>query len=104
MPKDEEKTRRNPLLSSERAALSESGLTTGGLAEDGGASLADDDGLSVREDGGDGEAVAILCVQKNLSGLIELDLTKATKAPAPFWGTLDIRHAKVNAKDFSRDI
>jgi hypothetical protein len=36
--------------------LSEAGLSTGGLAEDGRARAAEDDGLGVREDGGDVEA------------------------------------------------
>lgn len=52
------------LLPPERAALGESGLTTGGLAEDGGASGADDDGLGVREDGGDCEAARALDVHE----------------------------------------
>ena len=43
-------------LPSERATLSESGLATGGLTEDGRAAGADDNCLSVREDGGDCEA------------------------------------------------
>jgi len=36
--------------------LSEAGLSTGGLAEDGRARAAEDNGLGVREDGGDVEA------------------------------------------------
>ena len=52
------------LLSPERAALSEPGLATGGLAEDGRASGADDDGLGVRENGGDGEAAGALNVHE----------------------------------------
>ena len=52
------------LLSPERAALSETGLATGGLAEDLGAAGADDDGLGVREDGGDGEAAGALDVHE----------------------------------------
>lgn len=56
------------LLSAERAALGESGLATGGLAEDGRASLADDNGLGVREDGGDGEAAGALDVHEEGAG------------------------------------
>jgi hypothetical protein len=56
------------LLPAERAALSQTGLATGGLAQDGGASLADDDGLGVREDGGDGEAAGALDVHEEGSG------------------------------------
>jgi len=44
------------LLSSERAALGEPGLATGGLAENGRAAGADDDGLGVGENGGYCEA------------------------------------------------
>ena len=54
----------NPLLSPERAALSETGLTAGRLAEDLGAAGADDGGLCVREDGGDGEAARALDVHE----------------------------------------
>jgi len=54
----------NSLLPPERASLSESGLATGGLAQDGRASSADDDGLGVREDGGDGEATGALDVHE----------------------------------------
>lgn len=56
------------LLSAERAALGESGLTTGRLAEDGGAALADDDGLGVGEDGGDDEAAGALDVHEERAG------------------------------------
>lgn len=52
------------LLSPERAALCESGLATGRLAEDLRAAGADDDGLCVREDGGDGEAAGALDVHE----------------------------------------
>jgi len=52
------------LLSPERAALGETGLATGGLAEDLRAAGADDDGLCVREDGGDGEAAGALDVHE----------------------------------------
>lgn len=60
--------RASSLLSSERATLGESGLTTGRLAKDGGATLADDDGLGVREDGGDDEAAGALDVHEEGSG------------------------------------
>lgn len=56
------------LLSSERAALCESGLATGGLAKDCRAAGADDDGLCVREDGGDCEATWTLDVHEEGSG------------------------------------
>ena len=52
------------LLSPERAALGQASLATGGLAEDGCAALADDNGLCVREDGGDGEAAGALDVHE----------------------------------------
>lgn len=55
------------LLPAERAALSQTSLATGGLAEDGGAALADDDGLGVREDGGDSEATGALDVHEERS-------------------------------------
>ena len=41
------------LLLPERASLSQPGLSSGGLAKDGSARAANDDGLGVREDGGD---------------------------------------------------
>jgi len=56
------------LLSSERAAFCESGLATGGLAEDCRAAGADDDGLCVRENGGDCEATGALDVHEERSG------------------------------------
>jgi hypothetical protein len=56
------------LLSPERAALCEPCLATGRLAENGCASLADDNGLGVREDGGDGEATRALDVHEEGSG------------------------------------
>lgn len=56
------------LLSPERAALSESGLATGGLAKNGRAALADDDGLGVGEDGGDGEAAGALHIHEERPG------------------------------------
>jgi hypothetical protein len=57
------------LLAAERAALGQTGLTTGGLAENGRAAGADDDGLGVREDGGDGEATGALDVHEEGAGL-----------------------------------
>jgi len=56
------------LLSPERAALGESRLTTGGLAENGRASLADDNGLGVGENSGDGEAAGALDVHEERPG------------------------------------
>lgn len=52
------------LLSPERAALGETGFASGRLAENLGAAGADDDGLCVREDGGDGEAAGALDVHE----------------------------------------
>lgn len=52
------------LLPPERAALGESGLATGWLAKDLRATGADDDGLCVGEDGGDGEAAGALDVHE----------------------------------------
>ena len=52
------------LLSPEGAALCEPRLATGRLAEDLRAAGADDDGLCVREDGGDGEAARALDVHE----------------------------------------
>lgn len=54
----------SPLLSPERAALGKTGLATGGLAQNLGAAGADDDGLCVREDGGNGEAARALDVHE----------------------------------------
>lgn len=56
------------LLSPERAALGESRLATSGLAENGRAALADDDGLGVGEDGGDCEAAGALDVHEEGAG------------------------------------
>merc|ERR1712048_296236 len=56
------------LLSAERAALGEAGLTTGGLAEDRRAAGAHNDGLGVREDGGDVEAAGALDVHEEGTG------------------------------------
>lgn len=56
------------LLPPERAALGKSGLTAGGLTEDGRAAGADDDGLCVREDGGDVEAAGALNVHEEGAG------------------------------------
>ena len=64
MPKERKQPRANRLLPPERAALSEPGLATGRLAEDSRAALADDDGLGVGEDGGDGEAAGALDVHE----------------------------------------
>jgi len=52
------------LLSSEGAALCETSLSTSRLAEDGRAASADDDGLCVREDGGDCEAAGALDIHE----------------------------------------
>ena len=52
------------LLSSEGAALCETSLSTSRLAEDCRAASADDDGLCVREDGGDCEAAGALDIHE----------------------------------------
>lgn len=46
----------------ERVVFSEFGFVIGGLVEDGGVFLVDDDGLGVGEDGGDGEVVGVFDV------------------------------------------
>jgi len=51
-------------LSAERASLSQSCLTTGRLAEDGGAGTAEDDSGGMREDGGDLEASRALDIHE----------------------------------------
>ncbi len=56
--------RRTSLLSPERAALCETSLSTGWLAENGRAAGADDNCLGVREDGGDGEAAGALDIHE----------------------------------------
>jgi hypothetical protein len=56
------------LLSSEGAAFSQAGLSTGWLAEHSRAASADDNGLCVGEDGGDGEAAGALDVHEEGAG------------------------------------
>lgn len=73
MPRNPKKTKKQVapgtcLLPPERAALSETSLATSRLAEEGGAARADDDGLGVREDGGDGEAAGALDVHEEGAG------------------------------------
>jgi hypothetical protein len=58
----------NRLLPAERAALGQASLTTGRLAQDLRAALADDDCVGVREDGGDGEASGALDVHEERAG------------------------------------
>ena len=53
-----------PLLPPERTALCESGLATSWLAEHLRAAGADDNGLCVGEDGGDGEAAGALHIHE----------------------------------------
>ncbi len=94
------------LLSPERAALCETGLATGRLAQDLRAALADDDGLCVREDGGDCEASRALDIHEEgagsgdeilelvLAGLTVIELVEGTVGGAkragvrtrPGWG------------------
>jgi hypothetical protein len=52
------------LLLAERAALGKACFSTCGLAEDGRAASTDDDGLCVRENGGDREAAGALDVHE----------------------------------------
>jgi hypothetical protein len=59
---------RSPLLPAERASLGQAGLSTSRLAENGGAGAADDNGLGVREDGGDVEATGALDVHEERAG------------------------------------
>lgn len=61
-------------LLAERAALGQAGLTTGGLREHLGARAADNDGLGVREDGGDGEAAGALDVHEERVGVLHKSL------------------------------
>jgi hypothetical protein len=68
MPKERKQSRAIRLLPPERAALREPSLATGRLAEDGRAALADDDGLGVGENGGDGEAPRALDVHEEGTG------------------------------------
>ena len=68
------------LLPAERAALGKTGLATGGLAEDLGAAGADNDGLGVREDGGDGEAAGALDVHEEGAGAGHKGLTRDVRA------------------------
>jgi hypothetical protein len=56
------------LLSAERTSLGETGLSTSGLAENGSAGSADNDGLGVGEDGGDVEASRALNVHEERAG------------------------------------
>ena len=56
------------LLSTERASLSQTSLSTCWLAEDGRAAGADDNGLCVGEDGGDGEAAGALDIHEEGAG------------------------------------
>lgn len=52
------------LLSSERASLSQTSLSSCWLAQDGRAAGTDDDGLGVGEDGGDCEATGALDIHE----------------------------------------
>ena len=63
IPSHERKYKRH-LLPPERASFCESGLATSGLAENGRAASADDNGLSMREDSCDCEAAGALDVHE----------------------------------------
>lgn len=67
-------------LLTERAALGQASLTTGGLRENLSARAADDDGLGVGEDGGDGEATRALDVHEERVGVLHksLELVRAS--------------------------
>lgn len=56
------------LLLAVGAALGQAGLTTGGLAQNSGAGAAGDHGLSMRKDGGDGQAALALNIHKITAG------------------------------------
>lgn len=56
------------LLSSERAAFGQSGLSTSGLTQHSRAAGTDDDSLCVRVDGCDGEAAGALDIHEEGSG------------------------------------
>lgn len=76
------------LLSPERAALGQTSLTTGGLTENGRATGADDNGLGVREDGGDGEAAGALDVHEERARLGHKGLLREEKIESvlgPWW-------------------
>jgi len=67
MPKRESR-RSKHLLSPERAALGESSLATGGLAENSRATLANNHSLGVREDSRDGEASGTFDIHEEGAG------------------------------------
>jgi hypothetical protein len=66
--RNERKVEVTCLLSSERAAFSQSSLSTGRLAQDRRAAGADDNCLCMREDGCDGEAARALDIHEEGSG------------------------------------
>lgn len=70
----------NLRLLAERAALGQASLTTGGLRENLGTRAADNNGLGVREDGGDGEAAGALDVHEERVGVLHksLELVRAS--------------------------
>lgn len=72
--------RANLCLLTERAALGQASLTTGGLRENLGARAADNNGLGVREDSGDGEATGALDVHEERVGVLHksLELVRAS--------------------------
>jgi len=74
------------LLSAERASLGESGLSSRWLAENGRAAGADDDGLCVGEDSGDGEAAWALDVHEEGSW----SWNKVLEDEVSFQGPIDI--------------
>ena len=67
-------TKTNLRLLAERAALGQAGLTIGGLGKNLGARAANDNGLSVGEDGGDGEATRALDVHEERVGVLHKSL------------------------------
>ncbi len=58
----------SPLLPSKRTSLCQSSFSARGLAQHGAAPAADDDGLGVREDGGDCEAAGAFDIHEEGAG------------------------------------
>jgi hypothetical protein len=76
------------LLSTERASLSQTSLSTSWLAQDGRAAGADDNGLCVGEDGGDSEAAGALDIHEEGAGSWDKVL-KLVLASLRGWGWVE---------------
>jgi len=98
-----ESSETNSLLSSERATLSESGLTTGWLAENGGASSADDNSLGVGENSGDGEASWALDIHEEGSWGWD-KLLKLVLAGLSGWGWVEKINGENHVGGFFRTV